>query len=150
MNGALPAQDGVTLVNGDTLLVKNEVSNQYNGLYTVTDVGSAGTPYILTRKANSDTWDEYLRATVFIEAGTTQAGYTYYCTVASGGTLGTTPITYELFSIGSVYLAGSGIDITGNTISIDTNSIVDSMINSSAAITLTKLAATTASRAIRS
>lgn len=148
VNGALPAQDGVTLVNGDTLLVKNEVSNQYNGLYTVTDVGSAGTPYILTRKANSDIWDEYPRATVFVEAGSTQAGYTYYCTVASGGTLGTTPITYELFSIGSVYLAGAGIDITGNTISIDSGSIVDSMVSASAAITLTKLAATTASRAL--
>lgn len=148
VNGALPAQDGITLTVGQKLLVKNEVSNQYNGLYTVTDVGSGGTPYILTRASNMDTWDELPRATVFIQAGSTQAGYTYYCTVATGGTLGTTPVTFEIFSIGSVYTAGAGIDITGNAISIDSGSIVDSMISASAAITLTKLAATTASRAL--
>lgn len=148
VNGALPAIDGVTLVNGNTILVKNEVSNQYNGFYTVTNVGSAGAPYVLTRTSNMDTWDELPRSTIFIQSGSTQAGYTYYCTVSTGGTLGTTPVTFEIFSIGSVYTAGAGIDITGNTISIDSGSIVNSMISASAAIGLTKLAATTASRAL--
>ena len=148
VNGVLPAQDGVTLTVGQKLLVHNEVSNQYNGLYTVTDVGSVSTPYVLTRTSNMDAWDELPRATVFISGGSTQAGYTYYCTVATGGTLGTTPVTFEIFSIGSVYTAGAGIDITGNSISIDSLSIVNSMVSASAAIDLTKLAATTAARAL--
>lgn len=54
-NGALPAQDGVTLVTGDRLLVKNEVASENNGIYVVTQVGSVGTPYILTRANDCNT-----------------------------------------------------------------------------------------------
>jgi hypothetical protein len=50
-NGALGAQDGVTLVAGEMLLVFNE-GDASNGVYTVTDVGSGATPFILTRHSS--------------------------------------------------------------------------------------------------
>lgn len=51
-NGALPAIDGVTLTVGQDFLVKNQVATKDNGIYTVLDVGSAGTPWIIGRANN--------------------------------------------------------------------------------------------------
>ncbi len=47
-NGALVI-DGQTLLAGDVVLVKNQAAGKDNGGYTVTQVGTAGTPFILTR-----------------------------------------------------------------------------------------------------
>lgn len=48
--------DGVTLVsptnNGIRVLVKNEVSSQYNGIYDVTESGSGSAPWVLTRSTD--------------------------------------------------------------------------------------------------
>ena len=40
-NGALPAQDGVTLEAGERVLVKDQTDSKYNGIYTVTTAGHA-------------------------------------------------------------------------------------------------------------
>ena len=53
-NGALSVDSTLTVV-GYRVLVKNEVTQANNGVYTVTQVGSAGTPYILTRATDFDT-----------------------------------------------------------------------------------------------
>jgi hypothetical protein len=53
--GALPLVDGVQLVVGNSVLIKNEAAGQNNGIYVVTDLGSAGTPWILTRRQDADT-----------------------------------------------------------------------------------------------
>ena len=149
-NGALAAQDGVTLVLGDYLLVKNEAgaNEKYNGIYEVTQVGDGSNPYELTRISTANTWAEIVNATIYVAGGSTLQGYTYYQTSPSGGTLGTTAIIFVVFSISTVYLEGSGIDITGNTISIATGGIVDSMISASASITLSKLASVTANKVL--
>lgn len=53
-NGALSI-DSTATVNGDRVLVKNQTVNHTNhGIYVVTDTGSAGTPYILTRATDAD------------------------------------------------------------------------------------------------
>jgi hypothetical protein len=53
-NGALPSIDGVALAVGDRLLVKDEAAPANNGIYTVTDLGSASTPWVLTRATDAD------------------------------------------------------------------------------------------------
>lgn len=53
-NGALASVDGVSLALGDRILVKNEASGLKNGIYTVKDLGSAGTPWILLRARDCD------------------------------------------------------------------------------------------------
>lgn len=54
-NGVFPPVDGVTMNLDDTLLVKNEgggASHINNGIYVVTDQGSLGDPWILTRRSD--------------------------------------------------------------------------------------------------
>lgn len=100
-NGALPAQDGVTLVAGQGLLVKNEGGADPNGahlkdgIYTVTQVGSAGTPFILTRRADADTAGELLRARLVVASGTVNGGKAFIQD-GSAITLGTTAINFVL------------------------------------------------------
>ena len=57
-NGILPAIDGITLVVADRVLVKDEAITANRGIYSVTSVGSAITPWILTRSTDSDTSPE--------------------------------------------------------------------------------------------
>ncbi|MDD5261280.1 MAG: calcium-binding protein, partial [Methylacidiphilales bacterium] len=52
-NGALVI-DGVTLANGDFVLLKNQAVTAQNGVYQVIDTGSASTPFKLTRMTVGD------------------------------------------------------------------------------------------------
>ncbi len=97
-NGAFPAQDGVTLLVGEALLVKNESTQAHNGIYTLTNAGSAGTAWVLTRQTDSDTWDEIVAAVLTVTEGSTQADLDYLCTSNAGGTMGTTAITWQAYN----------------------------------------------------
>lgn len=119
-NGALAAQDGVTLAANDRLLVKNQAAPAQNGIYTVTQVGTGGTPFILTRVADMDSWAEVPGAHVFVEEGTAQADKAFLATADQGGTLGTTAISWSAFGVsGSGFtIAGAGLT-SGDGITID-------------------------------
>ena len=54
-NGALPAIDGEVMAVGESLLLKDGASGVDNGIYVVTQLGSGGTPFILTRRDDADT-----------------------------------------------------------------------------------------------
>lgn len=54
-NSALDVIDGVTLLAGERVLVKNEVAGLGNGIYVVTNLGSVGTKWVLTRASDADT-----------------------------------------------------------------------------------------------
>jgi hypothetical protein len=99
-NGAFPAQDGITLVQGNRLLVKNEATGANNGVYTLTTVGTAGTPWVLTRATDLDTTAELtvvagvlFAVSVFVANGSTQAQKEYYLS-ATVTTVGTTAVTW--------------------------------------------------------
>lgn len=119
-NAALAAQDGVTLTVNQRLLVKNQAAAAQNGIYVVTQVGSAGTPFILTRAADMDSWGEVVGARVVIEEGTTQADQLWIATADQGGTLGTTSISWTGIgtSAGGFTVAGAGLTGTGGTIDV--------------------------------
>lgn len=93
-NGALAAQDGVTLVAGDALLVKNQASQFQNGIYTVTQVGSVSTPYILTRRADADSATDLLGATVTVMEGTSNGTSIWKDTAVAPITVGTTNLVW--------------------------------------------------------
>jgi hypothetical protein len=116
-NGALPAQDGVTLALNDILLVKNQASALQNGLYKVTTVGDGSNPYVLTRSTDNDSAAEMRAASVFIEEGTTQADYQYTQT-ADTVTMGTTALNWVLTSANS-FSGHDMISLTGGQISVD-------------------------------
>lgn len=98
VNGALAAQDGITLVATDRLLVKTQAAPAQNGIYVVTQVGTGGTPFILTRATDIDQWAEVPSAATTVEEGSTLADSIYICTANQGGTMGTTAITWQDFS----------------------------------------------------
>jgi hypothetical protein len=120
-NGALPQIDGVTLVNGDRLLVKNETSANapYNGIYVVTDIGSAGDPFILTRATDADTDIEVTAGLfTFIEEGTANSDSGWVLTTNNPITLNTTNLAFAQFSGAGQVIAGNGLTKTGNTLDV--------------------------------
>jgi hypothetical protein len=100
-NGAFPAQDGVTVTLNQSVLVKDEATAANNGLYLLTTVGTAGTPWDLTRAANFDTAAEMLiNSFVSVIGGTTQATRRYVL-AATVTTVGTTAVTFTNLGAGS-------------------------------------------------
>jgi hypothetical protein len=107
--------DTVTLVAGETVLVKDQTNAADNGIYVV----SAGA---WTRSVGADVWEEFIGAIVFVVEGT-QAGSAWFCTAQPGGTLGVTAINWSNFSVASTYTAGTGLTLVGTQFSI-TNTAV--------------------------
>jgi hypothetical protein len=121
--------DGIAIVAGDRVLVKNQTASQNNGIY-VADSGA------WARSADANTWDELVSAYTFVEEGSTYADTGWVCTINAGGTLGTTPITWSQFSGAGTYVAGTGLTLSGNTFSI-TNTAVTAGSYGAASKTLT-------------
>jgi hypothetical protein len=103
--------DGVTLVAGDRVLVKNQSTAAQNGIYV-----AASTAW--SRSADFNDWAEVPNAFVFVEEGSTQADTGWVCTSNQGGTIGTTAITWTQFSGAGTYIAGAGLTLTGNTFAV--------------------------------
>ncbi len=93
--------DGVALVAGDRVLVKNQTSALENGIYLVVDSGS------WTRAVDADTWADLVSLYVFVEQGTVNADSGFVCTVDPGGTLNTTSVTFVQFSQAGVITAAN-------------------------------------------
>ena len=132
-NGALPSIDGYSsLAVGNQITVKEEsgANAVNNGIYIITQLGDATTPFILTRSIQANTWDELVGAYTFILNGATLQGDGWVCNIASGGTLGTTDITFVQFNEGTAYTAGAGINIASNVISVANGGVVNSMMAS--------------------
>jgi hypothetical protein len=124
-NGAFPTIDGITVsstaVGQNGVLVKNQSTAFQNGRYNLTQVGDAGTPWILTRCSVCDQASEIPGSYVFVKAGTTQAstGWVAYVANPSTFTVGTDSITYFQFSGAGTYTAGTGLTLTGSAFSVN-------------------------------
>lgn len=115
-NGALPAQDGVTLVVGNRLLVKDESGGnlKYNGIYVVTQVGSGAAPFILTRASDADVSAEVTAGMLtLIEEGTTLEETMWWLITNNPITLGTTGLTFAPFGGTSIPSGPAGGDLDG-------------------------------------
>lgn len=120
---------GSSLTAGDRVLVKNQTSSQFNGIY----LASAST---WTRASDADTWNDLISAFTFVQTGTTQADTGWVCTIDAGGTLDVTPMPWAQFSGAGTYTAGTGLTLAGNQFSI-TNTGVTAAAYGSASKTLT-------------
>lgn len=110
LSGAMTI-DGVALVAGDRVLVKDQTTASANGVYVV----AAGA---WARSEDLSTWAEHVAAYLFVEQGTVNADVGFLCTVDAGGTLGTTAITFVQFNGAGQIVAGAGLTKTGNTIDV--------------------------------
>ena len=102
--------DGYTTLAGDRVLVKNEASSQFNGIY----IASAGT---WTRATDMDVWAEVPGAyTVVLNGGQADTGWV--CTASQTGTINVTAMPWVQFSGINTYYAGTGLTLASNTFSI--------------------------------
>ena len=109
--GSSATLDGVALVAGDRVLLKDQTAGAENGIYVYD--GSA-----LARSTDMDAAAEFSGATVFVTEGTVNkdSGWTQTAEVA---TLGTTAVAWAQFSGSSTYTWGTGLSSSGNTISVN-------------------------------
>lgn len=113
-NGALSVDSTLTVVN-NRVLVKNEVTQANNGVYVVTQVGSAGTPYILTRAADFDTAgsgvDQIDEGDFFlVTGGTANANTAWVQQTPPPIVVGTTALVFQQFAAPITYTAGTGLN----------------------------------------
>lgn len=127
-NGTLVV-DSVTPSVGNRILVKNEATPANNGVYAVTTVGNGSTHYVLTRTTDYDTTAQIKTNTFFfVQSGTVNTGTGWVMSTAGTITVGTTNIVFNQFSSSSSYMAGAGLNLTGNIFSVANGGITDAML----------------------
>lgn len=110
--------DGITLVTGDRILIKNQSSGQENGIYLV---AASGAP---ARSSDANTQAKLSQATVFVAQGTVNADKSYTQTVDTI-TVDTTPLVWVQVGGGNLYVAGNGLTGTGTFSVLANGSSID-------------------------
>lgn len=105
--------DGVTLVTGDRILIKDQVTQAENGFYIVNATGSP------TRALDADTWTELPAASVMVEIGTQNADTSWVCAVDQGGTIGTTAAPFSQMPSALTVTAGNGLSKNSNALDVN-------------------------------
>lgn len=114
--------DGVTLSVADRVLIYTQADQTQNGVYTVTNVGSVSTNWVMTRSTDTNTYAPSSPTALgagdafFVSQGATGAGELYVCNTTGTITFGTTNITFVQVAATAVYTAGTGISVTNNVI----------------------------------
>ncbi len=105
--------DGITLSNGDRVLVKDQTAAEENGIYVV-----SATPARSTDFDSLSPIDEINGSLVAVQQGTANAGKVF---VQSGvvAVLDTDPINFVFFNSSSSLVGGDGITVSGSNISVD-------------------------------
>jgi hypothetical protein len=120
-NGAMAAVDAITPDNGHYLLIKNQASSFQDGIYVVTDKGSAGTPFILTRRSDANSVAELQDGTtVFVRFGSANLDK-QFTQVNSIANLTADAQSWTNTS-GTAYTAGNGLGLSANAFSITLDS----------------------------
>jgi hypothetical protein len=112
------AIDGVTLVLGDRVLIKNNTDATENGLYLAVGSGAGAA----SRDPEHDTIAELSGGMITVNQGSSNDNKIFLCTTDSSGSIGSTSITYTQVTpsntgtVESVGITQSGSEFTiGNT-----------------------------------
>ena len=104
--------DGVTLANGDRVLVKDQSTATQNGIYVVGD-----TP---VRADDLAAGADAAGAFTFVEQGSTNADIGFVCTSNKGSAVvATNNLAFSTFSSSGNVTAGNGLNKAGNELSVD-------------------------------
>jgi hypothetical protein len=117
--GAPNTLDGVTLVAGDRILVKDQTTASANGIYTVTTLGT-GANGSWARSADADVAAEIPPGTVItVEEGTNNGDKMFMLTTNGPITLGTTSLSFSTYGAGggsvTSVVGGAGLLGSGTT-----------------------------------
>ena len=119
--------DGVTLVTGDRVLVKDQTDATANGLYIVVASGTA------SRDPEHDTIAELSGQMIVVNQGTSNDNKIFLCTTDSSATIGVSNITYSQITPANVGTVTSvGVADAGSS----EFTVANSPITSSGTITL--------------
>lgn len=103
--------DGVALVTGDRVLLKNQTAPAENGIYVVP---AAGAP---TRAVDADNGTELAPGTsVTVTEGTANGDKAFLIVSDAAITIGTTSQTWGQLGGGTSYTGGNGISVAGSVI----------------------------------
>ena len=131
--------DGVTLVTGNRILVKNQVDATENGIYVV---AASGAP---TRSTDADTAAEITASfAVFVEEGTVNADSGWTLTNNGTITVGTSELSFTQFTGLGQITAGDGLTKTANTLNVvpgDGLAVTADSVKIDRAVVVTKYAA---------
>lgn len=114
--------DGVAVVVGNRVLVKNQTTTTQNGIYVV----ASGA---WTRPPDADTCAELAGAFTFIENGVTNYNSGWVCQTDPDGIIGIQPIEWIQFSGAGQINAGTGMTKSGNTLNVNTASSSRIVVN---------------------
>jgi hypothetical protein len=129
--------DGVTLVTGDRVLVKDQSTASQNGLYTVVSSGTA------SRDTQFDSIEELSGQMIVVNQGSTNDNKIFLCTTNNTATLDSDSITYNIITpsnVGTVtsvgvadsgageFTVGSSPVTSSGTITLAINSIADTKL----------------------
>jgi hypothetical protein len=118
--------DGTTPAVGARVLIKDQTTQTWNGVYTVTSVGSGSTGWVLTRATDADTYGPganqlSLNDYFYVQNGTVNKGIAYVLSAPSGTiTFGTSNIQFAEFSSSQIYTGTSPINVSSTVISLTT------------------------------
>ena len=118
--------DGTSQTTGKSILVKNQATATQNGIYTITEQGSVSTPFVLTRRTdsnNSVAGQVSAGDSVYVVSGSSNGGQAFILTTTGTGTndaivLGTDNLSFSQFTGTAAFLVGDGMVKTGNSIDV--------------------------------
>jgi hypothetical protein len=121
--------DGHTMTSTDVtnavrLLIKNESNSAYNGVYVLTNQGSASTNWSMVRSTDTNTSGSGSNQlgpgdTFYVIAGTSQATTSWVQTTDLPITIGTTGIVFaQVGGPSGGYTWGTGLQLSGSTVSV--------------------------------
>ena len=118
--------DGEVVLDGWRVLVKDQTEATENGIWVFS--GSSNTFY-RSEDFNGSPDGEVVNGNIIpVTSGDTQYNSLWVLVTPNPITLGTSDLNFTLFSSPHELIAGTGIDISGNTISIDGTSLAGSSI----------------------
>ncbi len=128
-NGALTV-DGVAVNNTDRVLVKDQAAPEDNGIYVVTDKGSVGTPFILTRSSdfddNSGPSPEVTGgAFTFVTEGTANSDTGWVVTTNDPIVIDTDGIAWAQFSSTVAYTFDQGLNLSSGSVKVELDTGAD-------------------------
>jgi hypothetical protein len=112
--------DGVTLVAGDRVLVKNQSTALENGIYVAVASGAASRSS--DANGTADTGELKPGTFTFVEEGTTNSDKGFVVSTNGTITIDTTAIAWTQFSGAGSFTAGDGLSQDGNTINVNVTS----------------------------
>jgi hypothetical protein len=109
--------DGVTLVAGDRVLVKNQSTASENGIYVAVASGAASRSS--DANGTADTGELTSGTFTFVEAGTVNFDSGFVISTDGTITVGTTGITWTQFSGAGSFEAGDGLSKSGTQVNVN-------------------------------